>query len=156
MYSFQAGTAGRKRDKRTIRLLLVLIFILIVALAALAYTYVQQRTSASAVADSLSARATSEAGSAQSAVYRLTQSSGTNTAALLADIRSHIYAMQCLNQLASNIYGASVSITDPAKLDACLSTLDACQVRLQAGGVLTTQFTQLKDEVDAVAALFGL
>ncbi len=156
MYSFQTNVTGKKRYKRIIRLLLVLVFILVITLAAVVYSFLQQRNKAAVVTDSLGARALSEAGSAQSAVYRLTQSSGTNTSALLADIRSHIYAMQCLNTLASNIYGADVHITDPSALETCMNTLDACQVRLQAGGVLTTQFTQLRDEVDAVAALFGL
>ena len=154
MYSFQANNTGKKRYKRTIRLLLLLVFMLVIALAGVTYSFIRQRNASVVVTDSLSARALSEAGSAQSAVYRLTQSSGTNTAALLADIRSHIYAMQCLNTLSSNIYGAD--ITDSAALEACMTTLDACQVRLQAGGVLTTQFTQLRDEVDAVASLFGL
>ena len=156
MYSFQANNTGKKRYKRTIRLLLLLVFMLVIALAGVTYSFIRQRNASVVVTDSLSARALSEAGSAQSAVYRLTQSSGTNTAALLADIRSHIYAMQCLNTLSSNIYGADVHITDSAALEACMTTLDACQVRLQAGGVLTTQFTQLRDEVDAVASLFGL
>ena len=55
-----------------------------------------------------------------------------------------------------HIYGADARLVDGSLLAACTETLDACEVRLQAGGVLTTQFTQLRDEVEAVAAQFGL
>lgn len=101
------------------------------------------------------ARATNEANEAQTAVYRLTQSSGTNTMTLLSNVRAHIYAMQCLNTLASNIYGAGTVIVDGSMLSDCITTLDAADQRLQAGSVLTGSMTELRDEVDAIVALFN-
>ena len=99
------------------------------------------------------ARATNEANEAQTAVYRLTQSSGTNTMTLLSNVRSHIYALQCLNTLAANIYGAGTVIVDGSMLTACIATLDTAEQRLQAGNVLTGSMTELRDEVDAIVAL---
>ena len=156
MYAFQTKSSARKKEKRIIRLLLVVVFILIIALIAVSSAYYRQKTNASAVAEALNARTISEADNAQSTVYRLTQSSGTNTMSLLSSIRSHVYALQSLNILASSIYGAETYLVQPNLLDACIQTLDLCEVRLQAGNVLTTQFTQLKDQIDEIAALFGL
>ena len=63
--------------------------------------------------------------------------------------------MQCLNTLAANIYGAGTSVVDGALLTTCLDTVTQCEQRLQAGSVLTDLFTQLRDDVDAVAAVFS-
>ena len=156
MYAFQTKSSARKKEKRIIRILLVVVFILTIALIAVSSAYYKQKASASAVAEALNARTISEADNAQSTVYRLTQSSGTNTMSLLSSIRSHVYALQSLNILASSIYGAETYLVQPTLLDACTQTLDLCEVRLQAGNVLTTQFTQLKDQIDEIAALFGL
>ena len=75
---------------------------------------------------------------------------------LLSNIRSHVYALQCLNTLSANIYGADTFVIQPELLESCVSTLDNCEVSLKAGGVLTTQFTELRDQIDVVAAQFGL
>lgn len=74
---------------------------------------------------------------------------------LLSNVRAHIYAMQCLNTLASNIYGAGTVIVDGSMLSDCITTLDAADQRLQAGSVLTGSMTELRDEVDAIVALFN-
>ena len=155
MYSFQTG-AGRRKSRQTIRLLYTLIFILLVALVGVSVSYFRAKGVNDITSDSILARAISEASSAQSAVYRLTQSSGTNTTTLLATLRGHIYAMQCLNTLAANIYGAGTIVCDPELLTACVSTLDQCELRIQAGSVVTDLFTQLRDQVDLVVAYFGL
>ena len=136
MYSFQTGSSKRKSQK-TIRILSIVI------------------SASRTTSDALMARATNEANEAQTAVYRLTQSSGTNTMTLLSNVRAHIYAMQCLNTLASNIYGAGTVIVDGSMLSDCITTLDAAEQRLQAGSVLTGSMTELRDEVDAIVALFN-
>ena len=156
MYPFLAKDARRRKDRRIIHILIVVIVLLLCALAAVGFVTLRRGGNATLIVDALSARALSEADAAQSAVYRLTQSSGTNTMSLLSNIRSHIYALQCLNTLTASIYGADARICDPALLDTCTGTLDLCELRLQAGNVLTTQFTDLRDQVDAVAAQFGL
>ena len=74
---------------------------------------------------------------------------------LLSNVRAHIYAMQCLNMLASNIYGAGTVIVDGSMLSDCITTLDAAEQHLQAGSVLTGSMTELRDEVDAIVALFN-
>ncbi len=154
MYSFQTG-ANKRKSRQTIRLLSIVIFILIVALAGVTFSYVRTKTISDATSEAILARAASESSEAQSAVYRLTQSSGTNTMTLLSTVRGHIYAMQCLNTLAANIYGAGPSVVDGALLTTCLDTVTQCEQRLQAGSVLTDLFTQLRDDVDAVAAVFS-
>ena len=66
------------------------------------------------------------------------------------------YALQCLNTLASNIYGAGTIIVDNSMLYRLHDhTLDAAEQRLQAGSVLTGSMTELRDEVDAIVALFA-
>ena len=154
MYSFQTG-AGKRKNKQTIRILSIIIFILIIALAGVSFSYARVSNVSQVTNEALMARATNEANEAQSAVYRLTQSSGTNTMTLLANVRSHIYALQCLNTLASNIYGAGTIIVDNSMLSACMTTLDSAEQRLQAGSVLTGSMTELRDEVDAIVALFA-
>ena len=155
MYSFQAG-GSRRKNKQLVRLLYIIIFILVIALAGVTYAYVKAARVSEATSDALIARAVSEAGSAQNAVYRLTQSSGTNTAPLLAAVRSHIYTLQSLNTLTSNIYGAGTLVTDAELLARCVSTLDQCDTRLQAGSVLTDLTTLLRDQIDElVASLSG-
>lgn len=154
MYSFQTG-AGKRKNKQTIRLLSILVFVLIVALCGVTFSYVRASGVSRSTGEALLARATSEASEAQSAVYRLTQSSGTNTMTLLATVRGHVYALQCLNTLAANIYGAGTVIVDGELLNACIATLDASEQRLQAGSVLTDMFTALRDNVDAVVATFA-
>ena len=111
MYSFQTGSSKRKSQK-TIRILSIVIFVLAVALIGLTVSYLRASSASRTTSDALMARATNEANEAQTAVYRLTQSSGTNTMTLLSNVRAHIYAMQCLNTLASNIYGAGTVIVD--------------------------------------------
>ena len=97
----------------------------------------------------------SEASEAQSAVYRLTQSSGTNTTTLLSTVRSQVYALECLNALAANIYGAGTALADPERLNECESTLTECETRLQTGSVITTQTTLLRDKLALLVQGFG-
>lgn len=154
MYSFQAGS-GRRKNKQLVRLLYIIIFILIIALVGVTYAYVKAARVSEATSEALIARAVSEAGSAQNAVYRLTQSSGTNTASLLATVRGHIYTLQSLNTLTANIYGAGTLVADADLLTSCVSTLDQCDTRLQAGSVLTDLTTQLRDQIDELVRSFG-
>ena len=154
MYSFQAGS-GRRKNKQLVRLLYIIIFILIIALVGVTFAYVKAARVSEATSEALSARAVSEAGSAQNAVYRLTQSSGTNTASLLATVRGHIYTLQSLNTLTANIYGAGTLVADADLLTSCVSTLDQCDTRLQAGSVLTDLTTQLRDQIDELVASFS-
>ena len=137
MYSFQTG-AGRRKAQKTVRILSVVVFVLAIALIGVTVSYLHASGVSRSTSDALMARATNEANEAQTAVYRLTQSSGTNTMTLLSNVRSHIYALQCLNTLAANI-----------------ATLDTAEQRLQAGNVLTGSMTELRDEVDAIVALFS-
>ena len=153
MYSFQTG-AGRRKAQKTVRILSVVVFVLAIALIGVTVSYLHASGVSRSTSDALMARATNEA-NAQTAVYRLTQSSGTNTMTLLSNVRSHIYALQCLNTLAANIYGAGTVIVDGSMLTACIATLDTAEQRLQAGNVLTGSMTELRDEVDAIVALFS-
>ena len=152
MYSFQTG-AGRRKAQKTVRILSVVVFVLAIALIGVTVSYLHASGVSRTTSDALMARATNEANEAQTAVYRLTQSSGTNTMTLLSNVRSHIYALQCLNTLAANIYGAGTVIVDGSMLTACIATLDTAE--LQAGNVLTGSMTELRDEVDAIVALFS-
>ena len=148
MYSFQTGSSKRKSQK-TIRILSIVIFVLAIALIGVTVSYLRASSVSRTTSDALMARATNEANEAQTAVYRLTQSSGTNTMTLLSNVRAHIYT------LASNIYGAGTVIVDGSMLSDCIITLDAAEQRLQAGSVLTGSMTELRDEVDAIVALFN-
>lgn len=154
MYSFQAQP-NRRKSRQLIRLLSVIIFLLLVALIGVGFVYARSARVGDATSSALLARALSESTEAQSAIYRLTQSSGTNTMSLLSAVRSHIYALQCLNGVASNIYGPGAVLCDGELLTACLETISQCEVRMQAGSVLTDLTTQLRDQVDAVIAAFG-
>ena len=154
MYSFQAN-AGKRKSKQLIRLLYVIIFILVIALCAFGYVYFQSRGQSDVTSEALAARAISEAGNAQAAVYRLTQSSGTNTMTLLSTVRGHIYALQCLNTLAANIYGPGTTLADPALISSCLSIITDAETRLQAGNVLTDLFSSLRDNIDILVAGFN-
>lgn len=155
MYSFQANT-GRRKGKKTRRLLYVIIFVLIIALVGVSLAYVRSNKVSEATGDALIARAMSEAAAAQNAVYRLTQSSGTNTTVLLAAVRSHIYALQSLNTLTANIYGPGTVLADASLLAACTATLDECDTRIQAGSVVTEQTSSLRDNIDTLVASFDL
>lgn len=154
MYSFQAN-AGRKKNKQLIRLLYLIIFVLIIALTGVTFAYLKNLGISEATHSSLLARALSEASEAQSAVYRLTQSSGTNTMTLLSTVRAHIHALQSINTLAANIYGAGTSLTDGEQLASCIDLITQCETRLQAGSVLTDLYTSLRDQVDLIVAGFG-
>ena len=111
MYSFQAN-AGKRKNRQTRRLLYIIIFVLVVALVGVSFAYYRSTRVNSITSDALIARAMSEAAAAQNAVYRLTQSSGTNTTLLLASVRCHVYAMQSLNTLTANIYGPGTVLAD--------------------------------------------
>ncbi|MBQ7885742.1 MAG: hypothetical protein IJ313_02490 [Clostridia bacterium] len=154
MYSFQAN-AGRKKNKQLIRLLYLVIFILVIALIGVTFAYFRSSGVSEATSDALLARAVSEATQAQSAVYRLTQSSGTNTMTLLSMVRAHVYTLQSINSIASNIYGVGTSLSDGALLASCIDIITQCETRMQAGSVLTDLFTQLRDQVDLLVAGFG-
>lgn len=154
MYSFQAN-AGRKKNKQLVRLLYVIIFMLIVALVGVTVSYFRTQGVGEATAEALKARVVSEATEAQSAVYRLTQSSGTNTMTLLSTVRSHIYALQSINTLASNIYGAGTVLIDGELLSSCISIITQCETRMQAGSVLTDLHTQLRDQIDQIVLNVG-
>ena len=154
MYSFQANT-GRRKHKKTRRLLYIVIFILVIALVGVSLAYLRSTKVANTTSDALIARAISEASAAQNAVYRLTQSSGTNTTVLLASVRSHIYALQSINAIAANIYGAGTVLADADLLSSCISIIQQCETRMQAGSVLTDLFTQLRDQVDLIVAGFN-
>ena len=154
MYTFKTGT-GKRRQKQVQRLLCVIIFILLIALAGVTYSYVRSRSAGANTSEAILSRVFSEAANAQSTVYRLTQSSGTNTMTLLSTVRSHISVLQAINAIAANIYGAGTSIVDGELLTACIDTIGQCETRMQAGSVLTTAFTTLRDQVDAVVAAFA-
>lgn len=134
----------------------MIILILAILLAGVTVSWFRTRNTGAVTREVLIARATSEAADAQAATYRLTQSSGSNTMTLLATVRSHIYCLQCINTLTSNIYGAGTVIVDPKLLSPCIETLDQAETKLQAGNVLTAMFTTLRDQVDLVAAAFNL
>ena len=154
MYSFQAN-AGRKKNKQLVRLLYLVIFLLIVALIGVTFAYLKNLGVSEATSEALLARALSEASEAQSAVYRLTQSSGTNTMTLLSAVRAHIHTLQSINTIAANIYGAGTSITDGEQLDSCIDIITQCEARLQAGSVLTDLYTTLRDQIDRIVAGFS-
>lgn len=154
MYSFQAN-AGRKKSKRLVRLLYLVIFLLIIALAGVTYAYVRNNGVSEATSSALLARALNEANEAQSAVYRLTQSSGTNTMTLLSTVRAHIHALQSINAIASNIYGAGTSLVDSDCLASCIDIISQCEMRLQAGSMMTDLHTALRDQIDALVCSLG-
>ena len=154
MYSFQAN-AGRKKNKRIVHLLYVIIFILIVALAGVSVSYLRTQGVSEATSDALKARVVSEATEAQTAVYRLTQSSGTNTMSLLSTVRSHVYALQSINAIAGNIYGAGTVLVDGELLASSISIIQQCETRMQAGSVLTDLFTDLRDQIDQIVVNVG-
>lgn len=149
MYSFQAN-AGRKKNKQLVRLLYFVIFLLIIALIGVSFAYFKNVSVSKATGEALLARAMSEASEAQSAVYRLTQSSGTNTMTLLSTVRAHVYTLQSINAIAANIYGAGTSLADSEVLTACQDIVTQCETRLQAGSVLTDLYTGLRDQVDLI------
>lgn len=154
MYSFQAN-AGRKKNKQLIRLLYLVIFILVIALIGVSFAYFRSIGVSEATASALLNRALSEATEAQSAVYRLTQSSGTNTMTLLSTVRAHIHTLQSINTIAANIYGVGTSLSDDALLASCIDIVTQCETRMQAGSVLTDLFTSLRDQVDLLVAGFN-
>ena len=154
MYSFQAN-AGRKKNKQLVRLLYLVIFILIIALIGVTFAYFRSAGVGDATSSALLSRALSEASEAQSAVYRLTQSSGTNTMTLLSTVRAHIHSLQSINSIASNIYGVGTTLSDEALLDSCISIINQCETRMQAGSVLTDLFTQLRDQIDLIVSGFS-
>ena len=154
MYSFQANT-GRKKNKQLIRLLYLVIFVLIIALIGVTFAYFRSTGVSDATSSALLSRALSEASEAQSAVYRLTQSSGTNTMSLLSTVRSHIHTLQSINSIAANIYGVGTTLCDDGLLYSCISIISQCETRMQAGSVLTDLFTNLRDQVDLIVAGFS-
>ena len=154
MYSFQANT-GRRKNKHLIRLLSVIIFILVIALIGVGISFARIRSVSDATSEALMARALSESSEAQSAVYRLTQSSGTNTMTLLSTVRGHVYALQCINTIAANIYGAGTILVDSDLLSSCIAIIQQCETRMQAGSVLTDLHTQLRDEIDEIVLHVG-
>lgn len=154
MYSFQAN-AGRKKNRQLIRLLYLVVFLLITALIGVTFAYMKNLGVSEVTRDALLARALSEASEAQSAVYRLTQSSGTNTTTLLSAVRAHIHTLQSINTIAANIYGAGTSLTDGEQLTACIDIITQCETRLQAGSVITDLYTTLRDQIDLIVAGFG-
>ncbi|MBE5800377.1 MAG: hypothetical protein E7321_10600 [Clostridiales bacterium] len=154
MYSFQAN-AGRKKNKQIIRLLYLVIFILILALIGVSVAYFRSTGVSEATSSALLSRALSEATEAQSAVYRLTQSSGTNTMTLLSTVRAHVHTLQSINTIAANIYGVGTSLSDGELLASCIDIITQCETRMQAGSVLTDLFTQLRDQVDLIVTGFG-
>ena len=153
MYSFEAN-AGRRKHVRTIRLLTVFIILLLVLLIGTILVLTRSRSVASNLTDILIPRAASEVSDAQTSVYRLTQGGGNNIP-LLANIRSHIYSLQVLNQVAQNVYGPSTVIVDPSLITECLALLDQTELRLQSGNVLTQQFIELRDKIDVFVAAFA-
>ena len=154
MYSFQTG-AGRRKQKQLTRLLLLIVFILVIALCGVTYSYLKNRSVSQNTSQAILSRAVSEASEAQSAVYRLTQSSGTNTMTLLSTVRAHIHTLQSINTIAANIYGAGTSLTDGEQLASCIDIITQCEARLQAGSVLTDLYTTLRDQIDQIVAGFS-
>ena len=154
MYSFQAN-AGRKKNKQLVRLLYLIIFILLIALIGVTFAYFRSTGMSEATSSELLSRALSEATEAQGAVYRLTQSSGTNTMTLLSTIRAHIHTLQSINSIAANIYGVGTSLADGELLASCISIINQCEIRMQAGSVLTDLFTQLRDQIDLLVSGFS-
>ena len=76
MYSFQTG-AGRRKAQKTVRILSVVVFVLAIALIGVTVSYLHASGVSRSTSDALMARATNEANEAQTAVYRLTQSSAS-------------------------------------------------------------------------------
>ena len=155
MYSFETGVTRRK-DHRHIRILTFLVILLAVLLAVVGFSYTKAKQQNSLTTEAIASRVYSDIGDAQTAAYRLTQSSGSSTISLLSQVRSRIYAIQGMNALASSIYGAGTIVVDATLLDECIDILDECELRLQAGSVLTEYTTALRDKVDEIAATLGL
>ena len=158
MYSFQTGSSKRKSQK-TIRILSVVIFVLAVALIGLTVSYLRASSASRTTSDALhgTRHQRSQRGADRRLSAHTVQRNQYHDAALPMSA-AHIYAHAVPEYAsASNIYGAGTVIVEHGSMHLRLhhhARRGGAAVR-RAGSVLTESMTELRDEVDAIVALFN-
>lgn len=149
MYHY-VNPGNNRRRRRQLQALCAVCILLVIACISLLIAYHRTASSSNLTGEMLVAKMQTEASNARTCAYSLSQTSGSNSSALIAATRQHVYAMEVLNELTSGIYGAGHVLIDPKLIDSCLTLLDECDKKQAAGNVLTTTYTNLRTAVELV------
>lgn len=147
MYHYVSPAKTRRR-RRQLQIITALCIILAIACVSLLIAYSRTSKQSNNTHDMLVAKIQLETSNARSRADKLSQTSGSNTAASISLTRQHVYAVKMLNELTAGIYGAGTYLVDSTKIEDCLRLLDDCDTKHAAGLVLTTTYTSLRNAVE--------
>lgn len=133
----------------------VLILLLIAAVIVLAVLGAQAMAYRANAHELLVKRIQTECGDALTLTASLSRTAGANSSATLGRIRSHVYAMDTLNQLNVGLEGGNHFFVDESAFTALYSVLDDYANKLITGMVTGDLQTALTEQLNALMTLLG-
>ncbi len=130
----------------------ILILLLIAAVIALAVLGAQAMAYRTNAHELLVKRIQTECGDALTLTASLSRTAGANSSATLGRIRSHVYAMDTLNELNVGLEGGNHFFVDESAFTALYSVLDDYVNKLITGMVTGDLQTALTEQLNALMA----
>lgn len=149
MYRYPTSTSSLKMRRR-MSILLVLTLVLAIACISLGIAYGRAANANVNTSKILVAKAQNEVSNAKTRAYQLTQASSSSVAAMVAQVRQHVYALHQINELTTGIYGGRQVFIDETLLTTCDEFLNECDAKIQGGSSLSVTFVNLRDAIDAL------
>ena len=138
---------SQTRRNRIKNVLILILLAAVITLAAIAMPAVQSRTSARGL---FIQRMQNEISSATRLTTSLSRNAGASSAAILAQIRSNIYAITTSNELSMGMEGASGRLIQEEELTSLLSFIDRYLSFLTTGMDTGEYQTNLQNSLDAL------
>ena len=138
---------SQTRRNRVKNVLILLLLAAVITLAAIAMPAVQSRTSARGL---LIQRMQNEISTAVRLTTSLSRNAGASSAAILAQVRSNVYAIITSNELSMGMEGASGRLIQEEELSSLLSFIDGYLSFLTTGMDTGEYQTTLQNSLDAL------
>ena len=138
---------SQTRRNRVKNILILLLLAAVITLAAIAMPAVQSRTSARGL---FIQRMQNEISTAVRLTTSLSRNAGASSAAILAQVRSNVYAIITSNELSMGMEGASGRLIQEEELSSLLSFIDSYLSFLTTGMDTGEYQTTLQNSLDAL------
>lgn len=148
MYHRYPKAMPRRMSRRNRNYLWLAVILLAVLCGVLFFFFLSAQGASSGTRTALVEKTQNEVSQARNRAYSLSQTSGSSTAGMVAQVRQHIYGVRVLNELSISIFGPGNSLVTEASINLCLTYLDQCDQNLQTGATLTQTFTLLREAIE--------
>ncbi|GHU69566.1 hypothetical protein AGMMS49992_00450 [Clostridia bacterium] len=143
-------TQRRAFTKRSRDTLVLVILLLLIALIVTGCLYAGSVRRGAYYSDVLLSRGADELGQARASMSQISRIGGSYTTVQISKLRQHLYAIDRLNAIATEIYGANKGIIDDSCVASALDTIGKCESRLLKGQAIDEQLATLRQMLDQI------